>query len=392
MKRKEFLILAALGLGGVVVACGSNNQFNLPFSSSSLPSSVNIGDSSRPGQSTESASASIPVFAHYMDWAVANEDCWGPAASRPLLRPSGYASNDPAVIAAHNTEMTANGILPMISWWARDTYAGDEFLDLYLSMPGPQIGILYEALGPGRLKTSGESINMDDPENAGTFISDMEHLQEKYFSRYPDRFYRIAGRPVVFIWISNAFTGPFDQVVARARQNVSFYLVGSDFTSPFGIKPGHESVIRAMDAISTYGGFDIDRYGSEMNVQYVADYRKAVLQWTRWLASNSPHTKLLLPMCFSYDDRKIPGRRQLHFTSSPEIALQFAQLVRTLITNPCEPERVLPLAFTTSYNEHFEGSAVEPSDLYGDRYLRIINKTFNVPQQEEKQRANCSPD
>ena len=332
-------------------------------------------------RSSSGEDVSIPVFAHYMNWAKKTKECWGPAAQLPAGHPTGYSSDDPAVIAAQNVQMTANGILPMVSWWARETYAGDEFLNLYLGMPGPQIGILYEALGYSRFRLSAaEEIDMGDQQNADLFISDMAHLQEKYFSRYPDRFYRIDGRPVVFIYISHAFTGPFDRVVAQARRYSAFFLVGSEFLAPWGLPLNHEPVLRAMDAISSYGPFDVSRYGSAMDLRFLVDYRRAVYQWSEWLAKNSPATRLLLPMCFSYDDRKIPGRLKLHFESSPGIARQFAELVRSLITGPCEPDCVLSVPYITSWSELFEGSAILPSDRYGDSYLRIINETFNVPR------------
>jgi hypothetical protein len=356
MKRRESLILLSGGLGAAVISVASRSS---------------------------GGEVSIPVFAHYMDWAsAADVHGWSVAGILPEAYPKGYDSKDPAAIAYFNALMEVNGILPMVSWWARDTYAGDAFLDVYLDMPGPQLGILYEAIGPGRMQADANgNIDLNDPKNSEIFISDMQHLQEKYFSRYSDRFFRIDGRPVVFIWISHAFTGQFEPIVAAARQNASFYLVGSEFTAPWAMAQGHETVLRAMDAISAYGFFDTKRYNSQMNLQSLADYRQAVYRWSDWLAENSSHTKLLLPMSFSYDERKLPNRNGLYFMSSFEMARQFAELVRWLIETQCAASgRILPVSYITSFTEWFEGSAIAPSNKYGDGYLRIINDVFNVPR------------
>jgi hypothetical protein len=354
------------------------------------------------------------------------------ASVQPLFRDTGaelgYTSESEPVILHHNSEMAAHGILPMISWWARDTYAGDRFLKFYLSIPGPQIGILYEAVGPGRFRVSGsgnlvrlaqefgpptgdfaqishvsrhavqeaaggdDSIDFNDPENQRIFIDDMAHLQSEFFSKYPDRFYRIDGRPIVFIWITRPFTGPFDRVVERAREQSSFYLVGSEFTTPINIWQEHEPVVRAMDAISSYGFYDIARYGRAMSQRFINDYGAAINDWSAWLAKHSSHTKIIPPVQFSYDETRIPGRHGYVFDSTLEMARQHAEKARVLTLNPCGSGRVLDVAYITSYNEHYEGTSIEPSDVYGDSYLRLIRDTFAVPRTVLGDRSDCDKD
>ena len=404
MERRKSLVLLLGGFGVTLMACGS--ELHMPGETVNMPSSVSVGPQSdqRPGGSESSSDrngrtdipSTFPVFAHYMDWATVPTG-WEIAGTMPIRRdnsPGGYDSRNPEIILQHNAEMQANGILPMVSWWERDSHAGDNFLDLYLSIPGPQIGILYEAVGPGRMQFTGQSpivgsrsrfvpaagnIDFANPRHAEMFISDMQHLQEKYFSRYPDRFYRIDGRPVVFIWISHAFVGPFEQVAARAREHSSFYLVGSEFSTPWGVSRGHETVLRAMDAITAYGSYDPVRYGLDMDARFLIDYKKAVDDWVLWLDRNSPRTKLILPMNFAYDERLIPDRRGIVFDSSYEVARAYAQIVRGYLADPCSSSKILQVAYLTSYNEHYEGTAVEPSGEYQDNYLKIIRETFAMP-------------
>jgi len=366
----------------------------------------------------EHISAPVPVLAHYMNWATVPGG-WSTASVMPLLRDNpagGYTSANPAIIAEHNRQMAANGIWPMMSWWGPDTYAGDRFLDQYLSVPGPPLAILYEATG--RLLTNRQiregavtaPLPMPAPDravmragsgddrfdfrqavNANTFIADMEHLHRKYFTGpHADRFVRIDGRPVVFVWISHAFDGPFDEAVAHARERAAFYLVGSDFAVPFYMRSGGESVVRGYDALSAYGFYDPNRYGLDMNQKFLTEFNAAVPQWETWLGKNAPGVRLLLPMGFAYDETLIPGRRGVVFSSSYEVARKYAEDVRSLITAPCGTS-LLRIAYVTSFNECYEGTCVEPSEEYGTGYLDIIRQVFAVERTLEPCERDRNP-
>ena len=170
MKRRKSLVLLTGGLGGTFASCGS--EWHLPGENITMPSSIDVGPGpERTSGDAKSADASaserklvvpatIPVFAHYVSWHTVPGG-WVNASVQPIFRDAGaelgYTSESEPAIRHHNTEMSANGVLPMISWWARDTYSGDQFLKFYLSIPGPQVAILYEAVGPGRLKVSGSA-------------------------------------------------------------------------------------------------------------------------------------------------------------------------------------------------------------------------------------------
>ena len=354
--------------------------------------------------SAQSRVSTIPVFAHFAGWWTVPGQ-WPIAGSMPLLRDNpagGYTSSNPEIIKAQNALMAARGVTPAVSWWAWDTFTDDKFLSTYLSIPGPQIGILYEAVGPGRMKQDANGrVNVADPaNNAEIFVSDMQHLQEQFFNKYPDRFFRIDGRPVVFIWISHGFDGPFDQIIARARQRASFFLWGSDFGVPFGPRPGMETVVRGMDAITSYSFYDPGRYGIEMPEDFLTDFKNSIPEWRKWLAANAPNTRLILPMQFSYDETRIPNRRGLYFRSSPEMARKYARLVRDIITDPCG-SGVLPYGYVTSWNEHVEGSALEPREVSREdqqrgftptTYLDAVSDTFLAVSPWEDQDRTCDGD
>jgi hypothetical protein len=345
----------------------------------------------------------VTVLAHRVSWQVS--DGWPEASVIPLLRDNprgGYAADNPAIIAAINAMMEANGIWPMVSWWEKDTYAGDRYLDGFLAIPGPPLAILYEATG--RLKNDfqvkgipegrgGSDIDFTYQPNADVFVDDMVHLHRKYFTGpHKDRFLRVDGRPVVFIWISHAFKGPFDKAMERVRAQVPVYIIGSDFTVPLYAREGIETVVPAMDAISTYGGYWWDHFGLEMGPDYPVAYKQAVRDWSAWLGEHAPHMAIMPPMIFNYDERLISGRHGYHFSSTPEMARHMAQAVREVIEDPCQ-SRVLPMTFIVSYDECYEGTCIIPSEQHGSAYQDVIRDVFKGPVViTAEEMARCRPE
>jgi hypothetical protein len=323
----------------------------------------------------------VPVLAHYVSWHTVPGG-WNVCPALPVRRDNpagGYSAANPDIIVQHNTEMQANGIWPMVSWWGPNAPAGDAFMDRYLSLSGPPLAVLYEAWGsPDRLQADARGdISFTDPRNVDQFIAELKHLNAKYFNGpHGNRFVRVDGRPLVFIWISHAFTGPFEAVAAQVRDFA--YLVGSEFTVPAVIKPEHHSVIRGMDAITSYGFYDPRRYPEVMNDTFVGEYTNAIRQWRLMLASVSPGTQLLLPLNFAYDERGIPNRHGWVFSSPEDVARRYARVVASYATEASPG--ILPMVYLTSYNEHYEGSGIEPTvDPERPDYLSIVRETFTSP-------------
>jgi len=323
----------------------------------------------------------IPVLAHYVTWHNSGVENWGDCPALPIRRDTpggGYSSRNPAIIAQHNEEMQRAGIIPTASWWGPTSYAGDKFLDTYLPIAGPPLALLYEAVGPDRLSAGPEiPVDFTIPSVTDQFIGEMRYLRDKYFNGPSGgRFLRVDGRPLVFIWISNAFRGPFDAAAAHVRDFV--YLVGSEFTVPADMPSEHESVVRGLDAITSYGFYNTDRYPEDMNDAFLGAYTTAIRKWQGLLAGVSKRIKLIPPMTFAYDERKIPGRQGYTFRSSADVAMRYARIVRSYVTNP--GPSILPFAWCTSYNEHYEGSGIEPTvDPDRPDYLGIVREVFATP-------------
>lgn len=363
MERRKAAALISGACGAMLTRCGGG------------------GGPSSPSSEARPAMGGIPVLAHYVTWHNSGDPGWGVCPSLPVRRDSpggGYSSRNPAILAQHNAEMTANGIVPVCSWWERTSYAGDGFLDNYLPIDGPPMGILYEAVGPGRLAPDPmHPVDFNDPAVAEMFVRDMEHLRDKYFNgRYGHRFFRVDGRPLVFIWISNAFRGPFDKVSAEVRKYI--YLVGSEFHIGAYITSGHEPVVRGLDAITSYGFYDTDRFPAEMNDEFLGNYATAIRKWREVLAVQAPGVQLIPPMTFAYDERGIPERQGYYFNSSAAVAMRYARIIKGYVADP--GPGVLPLVWCTSYNEHYEGSGIEQTvDPDRPDYLGIVREVFTTP-------------
>jgi len=342
---------------------------------------------SPPGSDT----GTIQVMAHYVSW---HRECivWEEEAPIQPIRNSGvcdvgYDSRDPEIIRQQNEEFLENDIVPLASWWgkagSRLERSGDLFLDAYLSVPSPvRIGILYE-MTELLIKSDDGKFDFNNPENVERFASDIEYLNTKYFSKYPDRFYRIDGKPVVFVWLTGLFKGPFHIAAEQARARANVYLIGSDFNIFSYFRTELLDTVKGFDAVSSYGIYspDLARTQSEIDEQYLGKYVQSALRWAQWLEDNAPRVVLIPPMMFAYDDTMTrPEAGNLPITSSHEIAVLQARTVQSLIHDSLERcGNIVPYVIFVSYNEHYEGTSLEPTDRYGDSYLRIVGDVFTEP-------------
>jgi len=61
--------------------------------------------------------------------------------------------------------------------------------------------------------------DFDQEKIATTFIDDMNHIADTYFDS--DNYFKIDGRPVLWIYVTRDFTGPYKQVIDTVRENLS---------------------------------------------------------------------------------------------------------------------------------------------------------------------------
>ena len=326
----------------------------------------------------------ITTLAHYANWY--NGTNFRNTTTVPANGLGEYESTDPYVIAFHKSTFfnaqrqdSQGGKIPLISWWGRDDSRGDEFLDIFFAVPplnhegDVQVSLLYEARGL-LLEENEEKVDFNRQETRARFISDIIHLDRKYFSNpeHRDRFFKIDGRPVIFVWYSHAFRGPFQEAVSDARKYADFYLIGSNFTLRGNLLDEWKEFIPAFDALSAYGAYDqhfLAEYGGP-NEKYVSQYFNGAALWSRWLVENAPDTDLILPMSFAFDNSKSEQRTMAFYMNTYEATL-FAKKVRLAIEcslsgNPIF-HKVIPTIVFASFNEHFEGTPLERSTHYEDK-------------------------
>jgi hypothetical protein len=244
-----------------------------------------------------------------------------------------------------------------------------------------------DAPGAGRLLFDGDcKVPFDDTdigrENHQRFVQDMAHLQSKYFSRYPERFLQIDGKPAVFIWLSQTFRGDFASAAAEAKKAAPVYLIGAEINAyaPPGVHdPAYSSFLNRMgsfDAVSAYGLYFQEltrKYGGHVTSAYAAEYVTGVMRYSQWARDNVPGLKIIAPVMFSYHD----SRGNPPLTSTSKEARAFAMTVRSVLEQSAKNcGNIIWLVLFVSYNEHYEGSSLEPTYEYGTSYLDIVREVF----------------
>jgi len=357
------------------------------------------------GDATLAQSGSgIPILAHYVSWhskvdganSIVKEGTVLPCRSdlNPVGLPCpadvsktpkdatliGYDALDTNIIREHNAEFTANGMSPLTSWWEASTISGDRFLDAYLSVPSQvQTALLYEVTGQ-LLEGSSGSYAFDDSangrENHRRFVGHMTYLHQKYFTRYPNRFVRIDGRPVVFIWLSSAFIGDFASAAKEVKAKIPLYIVCSEINAYAPGRPGLMDTINGCDAISAYGVYFRElttKYGGNLTMAYTAEYMTGLMRWSQWARLSAPHLKIIAPVMFAFHD----SRGNPPLTSTPEQARTFARVIRSMLEDSARQcGNFLWMILFVSHNEHYEGSSAEPTYRYGTTYLDILREIF----------------
>lgn len=329
------------------------------------------------GQSMAQAQ-SVPeprVLAHVCTWLDAG--AWRKTTTRPLLGP--YESSDANVLTAHLTQMRSAGVTPLVSWVGPKHPAGDGYLDMLVTAPvdGVRAAVLYE--GQFRLQARRDGwIDFDDPRTRTQFTDDLRYLYGQYFSRYPERFMQENGRFVVMAWPSHIYRGDFRSLGLAVMQEMPLYLVSTDLLMRPFIREDAADVIGGFAAVSAYGVYLPEipsELGTTLNSKWMDRWQKMADRWDQWLAVNEPQVRIALPLEFAFDDHLVqPGKNPV-WTTDYDIAREMTSRARCIIDDSSyRAGRYLPWVTMASWNEHLEGTAVEPTDVHGNRFLDIITE------------------
>jgi hypothetical protein len=326
-----------------------------------------------------------------------------------------YDSGDIQVVERQNEEKNFFSIpVDCVSWWGPTSASYLLFQQAYLkaaNFASRKFCFLYEITGrlrqsrvldspPGAaggpsFAPSGRPVDAEwkkkyyfdfrDPYNRETFLADIDYLEANHFNA--ENYHRIDGRPVLYIWLDNLKY--FDAASAKARKKV--YLIGSEpiFFPPERWETDRFTRPNWYDAITCYGMNPVyvaKTWGS-LKDGFRAEYVRMVRTWVSLLKTYAPNTQLLLPVQFTFHDGNgnidpKDGKSRVLVCQQDE-GEAFVQQVKALFD---EVPRIRGVHLT-SYNEHYEGSAFEPSVFegmngqkigYGSRWLALIKKYFKA--------------
>jgi hypothetical protein len=301
------------------------------------------------------------VYCDYYCWHDDNQ--WSRGYSNiPLL--GFYSSLDPKVINKH------------IEW--SENYGIDVLKIEYIPQFDETItnGIMKSDIGDRKIclmydsRLRFESIgykhppyNFDDERIAQTFISDINHIADTYFDS--NKYFRINGRPVLWIYVARDFCGNYKKVIKEARDQVSkkgydMYLIGDVVFWNYRFR-----TINAYDAISCYTAYA----GAPDNTAKFAERLK--LLYLLWNISSRLAGRDFIPAGIpAYDDSCLGDERlsvpPLSGTAD-EFRYQLAVISGFLDNVNIKPD--IDQVTIATFNEHQEGSSVEPAEQWG--FLRI---------------------
>jgi hypothetical protein len=265
--------------------------------------------------------------------------------SSPLLKDhpqTRYSSADPQAIDHQIEQAQQVGIDGFISsWWGPGDYT-DHNLETLLRLAearGFAVSIYFETLKD------------DGPRDEAEILRWLAYAISRY-GNHP-AFLRVNGRPVIMLWASGAvpldtWQNVFSQLRARGLDAV-FLGMGYDVAN-----------LAVFDGVHEYGIFTIPN---------LAEVYQSTARATRYysLLFEQPTLKFFAAAVQpGYDDRLIPGREGLfqdrqdgeYYRTTFEAALQ------------SDPDWI----FITTWNEWWEHTHIEPSELYGELYLEITRQ------------------
>jgi hypothetical protein len=324
-----------------------------------------------------------------------------------------YDSSEISVVERQNEEKNFFAVpVDCVSWWGPTHWSYDLFKQGYLqasNFASRKFCFLYEiagrlrqsrvleapAAGAGDFAASGRRVDAEwkkryyfdfrDAFNRDTFLADIDFLAAGHFEA--ENYHRIDGKPVLYIWLDNLKY--FDATSALARKKV--YLIGSEpvFFPPERWETDRFTRPNWYDAVTCYGmnPVHVAKTWGSLRAEFRAEYDRMVRTWVSLFKTYAPDTQLLLPVQFTFHDGNgsvdpKDGRSRI-LTCQHGEAEAFVQQVKALFA---EIPRVRGLHLT-SYNEHYEGTAFEPSVFeaahgiktgYGSRWLALIKKYFKA--------------
>lgn len=338
------------------------------------------------------ASDSEDLFAaFYYPWYVAErwENDWDAKPAQPYGTDGAralrlYGSDDPRVFNRHLDWAEEFGIDVLVVSWMGQGSRTDVNLQKVLAeteASNVKLAILYESWVNLRRPT--DSVKIMDFSSASVrsrFFDDLAYLRTNYYERYPNRF-TIDGKAMLYLYLVRNYRNLPSDFVDRIRATFaprSMYLVAD--IAYFGSARHPETAPNVHDEgprkllFDAYTAYNMYRYTAvadgESALQYMMREGEPVfLDW----AESVPFHPHVLPAYKDYRE----GHGRLTGTKD-EFRRSVCRALR-LPTWGRFSERFRRIVFITTFNEWYEGTAVEPgtsrrpgSRDYRFDYLEVI--------------------
>ena len=308
------------------------------------------------------------VYCDYYTWH--NKARWERGYSEePVL--GFYDSLDPEVISTHIEWASEYGIdVFKIEYYPQ---LDDSMLGGIFASPSGDVSLCLMYDSRLRFENVGypkPPYDFDDPVISDTFKNDILHIAENYFSR--QNYFKIAGRPVLWLYVARDFTGSYTKVIEDVREQLGkkgydIYLVGDAVFWNYRLP-----LIRAFDAVSCYSAYG----GRPQNSAAFADRLKFL--YMVWEISARFFGKDFIPSAIpGYDDRCLEAERpSLPVLSGTADDFNYQLNIIKAFLDPVNISPQITQVSIATFNEHQEGTSVEPSLPWGIERIKQITEIF----------------
>lgn len=326
--------------------------------------------------------------AHYYLWY--SQGSWQNIDADPLLGP--YDSAQSSVIDQHLRWAHQFGINFFgVEWAGRDKEQDRDLRERFLESPelkNMQFCIAYDTL-TRFAKYQSPPFDFNDKRLFHDFVSDFEYLSQTYFS-HPS-YLKFNGRPVVWVYIARGWKGNWKKAIAEARKVVKkngfdLYIDGDL------LWPDKTDLERLpyFDAASAYVLNQKElflRNDVRKTEDVVPLAEKYFRQWSNMLEVVKNHDTAE-PVAFhpviNPQFWKPSDKDALYYTlDSVDDFRGMAEAAKSAASfNPQANAKVI---WITSWNEWYEGTAIEPAHNgptlqrnYGFELLRVLKEVFST--------------